>query len=114
MAGLKNRGNYSGSVSPGFIYYDAVNNVYYGYKGVYQKPETYETIIIPDVLSSSATKRMRTTIPTFLSTKNIGWGLINDISSSRIKGKYASIYKRISMEHYLHCIQQRITNGDFD
>ncbi len=103
-----------GSVSPGFVYFDAVKNLYYGFKGIYNEPQTYDSIIIPDVFSSIATKRMISHSPNYLTNENKGWEILNAIRDGNKKGRYAPIYKRISMEHYLYCMRTKINNGDFD
>ena len=103
-----------GSISPGFIYYDAVKNNYYGYKGRIDELGTFETVIVPDVIASLSTKRMRTCGKDFLSSDNIGWKMINDIKLGTEKGKSMAKFKRISMEHYLHCIKTRIKLGEFN
>jgi Beta protein len=103
-----------GSVSPGFIYYDAVENNFYGFKGKYQVPQTYETIIIPAVIESSSSIRMLSSPNDYLSIENLGWKTLTNIQSRLEPGQSAAKFKKISMEHYLHCLKVKITNGDFD
>ena len=115
-----------GTISPGFFYYDAIKNVFYGYRYKYgshkkgqPKPriEEYETTIIPAVINSDATRRMRTHPLDFLGADNNGWRIIKNIElglPDGESGKNAAKFKRISMEHYLYCLRTRISNGDFD
>ena len=102
-----------GTISPGFIYYDAIKNHFYGYKGKEKDLVEFEKTIVPDVISSKATDRMLTA-GDFLDSRNIGWKMILDINNGREKGKSMAKFKRIAMEHYLHCIRTRINYGDFD
>ncbi|PSL25708.1 beta family protein [Dyadobacter jiangsuensis] len=103
-----------GRISPGFIYYDAVTNKFYGYKGVNQELYEFETIIIPAILSSEATARMLESEIDFLGGTNVGWQTINRISNNLESGQNAGKFKKIGMEHYLHCLKSRIDNGDFN
>jgi hypothetical protein len=116
-----------GRISPGFIFYDAVENNFYGYRyknGSHKKNEKrpelkeFETTIVPAVISSNAVKRMQTNSLDYLGTDNKGWKIINNIelgeSSGGESGKSAAKFKRISMLHYLHCLKTKISNGDFD
>ncbi|WP_286841917.1 MULTISPECIES: beta family protein [Sphingobacterium] len=103
-----------GVVSPGFIYYDAIENSYYGYKGLKRdkpKLEDFLDIIIPDVLKSDATTRMQNSTIQFLDSGNQGWKLINDMVSGIEPSKSQPKFKRISMLHYLHCIKRKIEAG---
>lgn len=112
-----------GTISPGFIYYDAVTNDFYGYRyrfGSHKKGETspkleeFETTIVPAVVGSDVTYRMKKHHLDFLGSQNEGWGIIQNIALDIESGKSAAKFKRISMEHYLHCIKCKILNGDFD
>ena len=94
-----------GAISPGFIYFDAVGDKYFGYRGVINQLETFETIIVPSVLRSDATKRMQAAKPAYLSASNQGWQMIRLIHAGLESGKNAAKFKRISMEHYLSCIK---------
>jgi hypothetical protein len=110
-------------ISPGFVYYDSVNNEYYGYRykngsnkkgAIKPKLEEFETTIVPDVIASEASRRMHASTLDYLGSGNRGWKIITDISRKKEKGKSPAKFKRIGMEHYLHCIKSRIANGDFD
>lgn len=115
-----------GVSSPGFIYYDAVENNFYGYRfkhGSHKKGEIppnieeFETTIIPAVICSDASKRMHAHFLDYLGRDNVGWKIIKNIElglPSGESGKSAAKFKRISMEHYLYCLKIKINNGDFD
>ena len=126
-AGIKKDNISDGGVtSPGFIFYDAVNNDFYGYRYKYgshkkgeKKPELaeFETTIVPAVISSDTSSKMRTHSLDYLGPDNVGWRIIKNIELGEPlgeSGKSAAKFKRISMEHYLHCLRTKISNGDFD
>lgn len=116
-----------GVISPGFIYYNAVNNNFYGFRYKYgshkkghTKPdlEEFETTIVPAVIASLASRRMHAHALDYLGLDNMGWKIIKNIelgeSHGGESGKNAAKFKRIGIEHYLHCLRTRIINGDFD
>jgi len=112
-----------GSISPGFVYYDAVNNEFYGYRyehGGHKKGDIlpdlkeFETRIVPAVISSAASKRMQKDALDFLGNENYGWFVLKNIHAKKESGRSAPKFKRIGMEHYLHCIKTRVLNGDFN
>ena len=123
-AGIKKDNLEGGGVtSPGFIYYDATENSFYGFrfkKGGHKKNQIrpniaeFETTIVPDVIVSLPTKRMNEDELDFLGEGNYGWTLLNEIDNRETSGKNAAKFKLISMEHYLHCIRTKIENRDFD
>jgi hypothetical protein len=96
-----------GGVSPGFLFYDGVKNVFYGFKG---RPAfaAYSDTIIPAVIKSDATQRMKSSQLEFLGDNNKGWKIITDISKKKRPGNSPSLFKLIAMEHYLHCIKRKI------
>jgi len=104
-----------GTISPGFFYYDAVENIFYGYRyrNGFRILKEFETTIVPAVIESDATKRMQIHSSDYLGNNNKGWSIIKNISLGET-GKKAGKFKRISMEHYLHCMKTKISNGDFD
>ena len=103
-----------GSVSPGFIYYDAVRNEFYGYKSELKEWSELEDTIVPAILSSAVTERMFQHELDFLGTENFGWNTINRIQLRSESGKSAAKFKRIGIEHYLHCLQTKINAGNFN
>ena len=116
-----------GVISPGFLFYDAVTNNFFGYRyknGGHKKGETkpdlieFETTIIPAVISSKSSERMQSDPLDYLGVGNKGWEIITNIelgeNNGGESGKSPAKFKRISMEHYLHCMRVKISNGDFE
>jgi hypothetical protein len=109
-----------GAISPGFIFYDPVKSGYYGYRGdVYEIKgkkqgdlKDFEDIIIPLVLKSAAVKRMLASGLDYLGDMNKGWALIQLIKDGTEPSKNQGKFKRISMEHYVHCMETDIEAGN--
>ncbi|WP_316799709.1 beta family protein [Pedobacter frigidisoli] len=103
-----------GGISPGFIFYDAVDNDFYGFKGsVARELADFENIIVPDVMRSDAVKRMKGHLLDYVGLENKGWQILENIYYGIESGKNQAKFKRISMEHYLHCIKAKIRAGHF-
>jgi len=100
-----------GTISPGFIYYDAEENQYYGFKGDIKSLSEFERTIVPDVIASEATYRMQINPLDYLSIENNGWETLNQISQGIESGKSQAKFKKIAMEHYLHCMKMKINAG---
>jgi Beta protein len=109
-----------GSISPGFIFYDPVENAYYGYKGSERKKgekgnlADFQKIIVPAVYNSPTADRMQASDLTYLTTQNIGWTILAKIHLEGEPGGSQGKFKRISMEHYLHGIRVKIAAGQFN
>lgn len=103
-----------GSISPGFLFYDAVNNEFYGYKGEEKDLDEFRLTIVPAVVASLASRRMLRHPLGYLDSENFGWRIIQDIHTKLDNGKSQAKFKRVAMEHYLHCLKKRIEHGDFD
>lgn len=104
-----------GSISPGFIYYDATDNQYYGFKAkVKNDLSEFENTIVPDVLASQSTQNMLSSQPPFLTADNKGYQTLLNINTKAESGKSQAKFKRIAMEHYLYCMRQKIRNGIFN
>ncbi|KAF5059676.1 Beta protein [anaerobic digester metagenome] len=102
-----------GTISPGFIYYDAIGNQYFGYKAAIKGSlSEFENRIVPDVLNSSATKGMLNHTPPFVSIDNPGYSTLLNIQSGSESGKSQAKFKKIAMEHYLHCIKIKIETNE--
>ncbi|WP_273016001.1 MULTISPECIES: beta family protein [Leeuwenhoekiella] len=123
FVGIKKDNITNGGVqSPGLIFYDAVENAFFGYRYTYGghkkgevKPDLneFETTIVPAVLASSSVKRMRAKNLDYLNIQNWGWNILNKINNGEENGKSPAKFKRISMQHYLHCIQQKMRDQEF-
>ena len=101
-----------GTISPGFLYYDASDNQYYGYKAEIKSLDEFDNTIVPAILASSATTRMREAIPPFLSEDNWGYNTLLRISRKEESGKSQAKFKRIAIEHYLYCMRILIQKGE--
>lgn len=100
-----------GTISPGFIYYDANQNQYFGYRATIKKDlAEFENRIVPDVLSSEATARMLQE-PVYLDDQNPGYQTLLNIQNGKESGKSQAKFKKIAMDHYLHCMDVKIRTG---
>jgi hypothetical protein len=108
-----------GGISPGLIFYDAIENVFFGYKGrKWQKPEKpnlddLREIIVRDLLTSQMVSNMQGSHLQYLSWDNKGWKMVNDMWDKTEKWRSQAKFKRIAMEHYIHCIKTKIMAGYF-
>jgi hypothetical protein len=100
-----------GGISPGFIFYDPLDNVYYGYKGDIRKLQEFEKKIVPQVLSSNVVNRILNEKPQYLNDENKGYKTLLNIQAHEESGKSQAKFKKISMEHYLHCIKININEN---
>ena len=104
-----------GTISPGFIYYDATDNQYYGYKAsIKHALSEFENTIVPDVLNSTPTQNMLTSDPVYLTNENSGYKTLLNISMGGESGKSQAKFKKIALEHYLFCIREMIRSGKID
>lgn len=105
-----------GGISPGFVFYDAVENRYYGfrYREGYRDLSEFETTILPAIVNSYASHRMEQAELDYLGLDNKGWDIIKKIELEGEPGKSPAKFKRIGMEHYVYCIKCKVLNGDFD
>ena len=97
-----------GTISPGFIYYDASENQYYGYSADVKDLSQFGNKIVPDILNSDSTARMLNEDPPFLSVANNGYNTLININSGGESGKSQAKFKKIAMEHYLYCMKVKI------
>ncbi len=98
----------------GFYFYDPIQNTFYGFKGQQAGFSEIKDTILPAVINSDIVKNMKAAGADYLSNINEGWKLINWMNEGVIKAGNPGKLKRISMEHYLHCIRTKIENGEFD
>lgn len=97
-----------GTISPGFIYFDAVENQYYGYRADIKELSQFENKIVPDILKSLSTERMLAQNPPYLSNNNEGYKTLLNIRDGFESGKSQAKFKKIAMEHYLYCMKVEI------
>ena len=101
-----------GTISPGFIYYDATENQYYGYRADIKELSQFEKKIVPHVLDSDATERMLVKNPPFVGPLNSGYDTLRKIRTGDESGKSQAKFKRIAMEHYLYCVRVKIQSDE--
>lgn len=103
-----------GTISPGFILYDPIDNQYIGFKGKVKNLAEFENTIVPDVLSSEYVRRMRSDHRGYIDDNNIGWETLLKIKEGLVSGRSQAKFKKISMEHYIYCMKRKIECGVFD
>ncbi|MDM8176404.1 hypothetical protein QT327_19000 [Olivibacter sp. 47] len=101
-----------GAISPGFLFYDAVDNQFVGFKGSVKELSEFKDTIVPAVINSEAAKRMQASGLPYLDDRNWGWQTLLRIQHEGETGKSQAKFKRIAMEHYLHCIRVKIEAGE--
>lgn len=102
-----------GTISPGFIYYDAVENQYFGYKAAIKGSlSEFKDRIVPDVIDSPVTKKMLEHNPPFVGESNLGYSTLLNIQRDEESGKSQAKFKRIAMEHYLYCMKIKIQSNE--
>jgi hypothetical protein len=104
----------SRQVVMGFYFFDPTLNTYFGFKGDQAGFSEIADTILPAVVRSIAVNNMNTSGKDYLSADNTGWKYINWMRNGKMKAGNPGKLKRISMEHYLHCIRTQIANGEFD
>jgi hypothetical protein len=105
-----------GTISPGFLFYNAVSNEFVGFRGKGGPKEDkfladFETVIVPDVINSDAAREMRDSGLPYLSDQNTGWQTLLKINRGEESGKSQAKFKKIAMDHYLHCMRTKIDHG---
>jgi hypothetical protein len=106
--------NSGGTISPGFIFYDPIDDLYYGYKGEIKSLNEFGVTIVPDVLNSPIVQRMKQYAANYVSDENLGYRTLLSIQQNPDSGRSQAKFKRIAMEHYLHCIREKIRAGVFN
>ena len=102
-----------GGISPGFVFYDPIDNIFYGYKGDIKKLSEFEDRIVPDLFASSVYRNLESNEINFLSD-NPGIMTLKRIENNEESGKSQAKFKKISMEHYLHCMKVMIEKGSIN
>jgi hypothetical protein len=92
-----------GTISPGFIFFNPEENLYYGFRGRSKSLSEFETTIVPDVLNSKIVRDWIARKSPFI-IGNPGYQKLVDISNGET-GKSQAKFKWISIMHYLHCIK---------
>lgn len=102
-----------GSISPGFIFYNPHDNLYYGFKGKAKDLAEFETTIVPAVISASIIPEILADSADFLNDQNEGWATLQKIKNGET-GKSQAKFKKISMDHYIHCLKVKIEKGEIN
>lgn len=101
-----------GSISPGFLFYNPVNNQFVGFKGEVRSLSEFEDTIVPDVIACEAVTQMNESGRPYLDQNNLGWQTLQRIRNGEESGKSQAKFKKIAMDHYLHCVRTLINAGD--
>jgi hypothetical protein len=102
-----------GTISPGFIFYSPLENMFYGFKGKTKSLSEFEDTIVPDVLSSEIILKLQRVGIDYLDN-NLGYKKLLDIGTKIENGKSQAKFKWISIMHYLHSIKTKINRGEFN
>lgn len=105
--------NSGGTISPGFIFFDPVDNLFYGYKGEVKNLAEFQSTIVPAVLHSPVMQRLLSDYPQYVSPENDGYKILQAIEIGTDNGKSQAKFKRIAIEHYLHSIREEIRENKF-
>lgn len=101
-----------GTISPGFIFYDPYDNLFYGFKSDVKELEEFERTIVPAVLNSPVVQNLQEKHPEFIEG-NPGIEMLRKIrDDDKESGKNQAKFKKISMDHYLHCIKTSIEKDE--
>jgi hypothetical protein len=93
-----------GTISPGFIFYNPEENLYYGFKGKIKSLNEFEVTIVPDVLNTEFIKNWVATQSKYYAD-NLGIKRLEKINAREETGKNQAKFKWISMMHYLHSMK---------
>jgi hypothetical protein len=96
-----------GTISPGFIFYNPDDNLYYGFKGKMKSLNEFETTIAPDALNMDFVRNWKASGSAFY-TNNPGITKLERINNKLETGKNQAKFKWISMMHYLHTMKMLI------
>jgi hypothetical protein len=99
-----------GTISPGLIFFDPTNNLYYGYKGEVRRLEEFQNTIVPSVLASEFIQYLQDHNSEYIDD-NEAINTMNRILSGEEPGKSQAKFKKIAMIHYLHCIKTSFDNN---
>ena len=88
--------------SPAYIHYDNSSNKYIGFKGIFKKTSTFESMVLPKYTTSkywsSLSNKHKTTCH--------GCKLIQDMLNGNVKINYASRWKTLTICHHIKSIDE--------
>ncbi|MES2416749.1 MAG: hypothetical protein V4541_01105 [Bacteroidota bacterium] len=99
-----------GSISPGLVFFNPEENLYYGFRGPTKNLSEFEQTIIPSVLEMGFIKEWQANGSAFI-IDNPGYDRLVNIRDGKEPSKSQAKYKWISIMHYLHCIKTMIIQG---
>jgi hypothetical protein len=88
--------------SPAYIHYCALSNNYIGFKGLYKKVRSFETMVLPKYTFSS----YWASIPKKHKTSCYGCTLIERMQSGKVKINYAPRWKTLTICHYIKSMDE--------
>ena len=103
--------NAGGGISPGLVFFNPDENLYYGYRGPTKDLAEFERTIIPAVLGSGYVQEWVKTNSPYV-VDNPGYERLISITKGE-PSKNQAKYKWISIMHYLHSIRTLIAAGAF-
>jgi Beta protein len=95
----------NGKFTPALIFYNPLENSFYGFKGVYADLNSFKNVIVPDLFALKSILLLRKNKLNYLGKSNWGWNYLEDVFEGRENGRSLAIYKKVSMMHYLNCIK---------
>jgi len=91
-----------GKISPGYLMYSWKQNCYYGFNGIIDQPATFETMVLPDTLSSTVWAEYGET-----HKKNCyGCQSLIQIDKGNKPGKGQAEWKGFAFGHYLYTMEE--------
>lgn len=100
-----------GGISPGLVFYNPDENLYYGFRGPTKNLMEFEHTIIPSVLNMGFVDEWRKTNSPYIQN-NPGFDRLLNIINGHEPSRSQAKYKWIAIMHYLHCIKVMINNGE--
>ncbi|GKU24379.1 hypothetical protein CFOLD11_12050 [Clostridium folliculivorans] len=88
--------------SPAYIHYCALSNNYIGFKGLYRKVRSFETMVLPKYTFSS----YWSSIPKKHKNSCYGCTLIERMLSGKVKINYAPRWKTLTICHYIKSMDE--------
>ncbi|WP_276089697.1 hypothetical protein [Pedobacter sp. JY14-1] len=99
-----------GGVSPGLVFYNPDENLYYGFRGPTKNLLEFEQTIIPAVLQMGFVNSWTEKNSAFIEG-NPGYDRLINIRNGHEPSRSQAKYKWISIMHYLHCMKVLISQG---
>jgi hypothetical protein len=88
--------------SPAYIHYCGLSNNYIGFKGLFKKINSFETMVLPKYTSST----YWSSIPKKHKNSCYGCALIENMLNGKVKINYAVRWKTLTVCHYIKCMDE--------